>query len=79
MSLLLLRATAPAQPDVSGGVQAPSASPTGGSEYGARARASPLARPVVSALSLPTHAAAGRPPRVALRIDEAGVGTVEAR
>jgi murein DD-endopeptidase MepM/ murein hydrolase activator NlpD len=63
----------------SGGAQAPSEAQTGGSEYGVRARVLAARRPTVSELSLPRTAAAGRPPRVALRIDETGVGTVEAR
>ncbi len=58
-----------------GGTQAPSAPSAGGSEYGVPARA-PRVRPVVSRLSVPRTATVGRPPRVALRIDERGVGTV---
>jgi murein DD-endopeptidase MepM/ murein hydrolase activator NlpD len=72
-------AAPPAHAAGPGGARAPSAFPTGGSEYGVSVRALPVARPFVSALSLPRTAAAGPPPRVALRIDEAGVGTVDAR
>jgi murein DD-endopeptidase MepM/ murein hydrolase activator NlpD len=43
------------------------------------ARMVSVRRPVVSALSVPSTAPAGRLPRVALRIDEAGVGTVQAQ
>jgi biotin carboxyl carrier protein len=63
-----------ASADVAGGVQAPSAPQAGGSEYGVLARAA--SHPVVSELSVPSTATPGRPPRVTLRIDESGVGTV---
>jgi murein DD-endopeptidase MepM/ murein hydrolase activator NlpD len=70
-------ATASVQGEISGGVRAPSAPLAGGSEYGVATRA--LAqRPVVSRLSIPTTTTAGRPPRVVMRIDEPGVGTVNA-
>jgi Peptidase family M23 len=69
----------PAQADVSGGVQAPSATLAGGSEYGVSTQRAPGKHPVVSMLSIPTTAMAGRPPRVRLRIDEAGVGTVNVK
>ena len=36
-------------------------------------------RPAVSELNVPSVATAGRPPRVTLRIDEPGVGTVDVR
>jgi biotin carboxyl carrier protein len=58
----------------SGGAKAPSVSLAGGSEYGVFTPST--LRPVVGELSVPSIATAGRPPRVALRIDEAGVGTV---
>jgi murein DD-endopeptidase MepM/ murein hydrolase activator NlpD len=64
---------------VSHGAQAPSVLLTGGSEYGASTKVLVGARPVVAELSVPRAAPAGRPPRVALQIDEAGMGTVEAR
>jgi murein DD-endopeptidase MepM/ murein hydrolase activator NlpD len=48
---------------------------TGGSEYGVRAAAS-IRRPVVTQLNVPTVASPGVPPRVTVRIDEPGVGTV---
>src|SRR2546427_4612520 len=59
-----------------GGVQAPSAPLAGGSEYGMITRAASARRPRISELSVPRTAAPGRPPRVRLRIDEAGVRTV---
>jgi hypothetical protein len=61
-----------------GGAQAPSepsAPLAGGSEYGVPTRVQAV-RPVVSKLVVPKTATAGRPPRVLLRIDERGVGTV---
>ena len=63
----------------SGGVQAPSAPLAGGSEYGIVAQSVVTPRPVVQELSVPSSATAGRPPRVALRIDEAGVRSVQVR
>lgn len=63
---------------VPGGAQAPSepsAPLAGGSEYGVPALVQAV-RPVVSKLVVPKTATAGRPPRVLLRIDEKGVGTV---
>jgi murein DD-endopeptidase MepM/ murein hydrolase activator NlpD len=63
---------------VPGGAQAPSepsAPLAGGSEYGVPALVQAV-RPVVSRLVVPKTATAGRPPRVLLRIDEKGVGTV---
>jgi murein DD-endopeptidase MepM/ murein hydrolase activator NlpD len=59
-----------------GGVQAPSESQAGGSEYGVLGRVAQAPRPVISALRVPTSATAGRPPKVTLRLDEKGVGTV---
>jgi murein DD-endopeptidase MepM/ murein hydrolase activator NlpD len=58
-----------------GGVEAPAAPVTGGSQYGVVVHAASL-RPVVSTLSVPSSATAGRPPRVTFRIDEQGVGTI---
>ncbi len=63
--------------DVPGGVQAPSSPLAGGTEYGAPAAFSE--RPVLSELSIPRSAPAGKPPRLVLRIDEKGVGTVDAQ
>jgi murein DD-endopeptidase MepM/ murein hydrolase activator NlpD len=60
---------------VPGGAQAPSAPLAGGSEYGVPARVQAV-RPVVTRLVVPKTAIAGRPPRVLLRVDEKGVGTV---
>jgi len=67
---------ATAQGDASGGVQAPSEQLAGGSEYGVPAQTVEAQRPVASRLTLPATAVSGRPPRLLLRIDEAGVGTV---
>jgi hypothetical protein len=60
-----------------GGAQAPSSPKAGGSEYGVTVPTG--ARPVVSGLSVPAKALAGRPPRTSFRISEAGVGTVNAQ
>jgi murein DD-endopeptidase MepM/ murein hydrolase activator NlpD len=66
--------------DASGGTRAPGAPLAGGSEYGVTLRAlTPSPRPVVSTLTVPGTAPVGKPPRVTLRIDEAGVGTVNAQ
>jgi murein DD-endopeptidase MepM/ murein hydrolase activator NlpD len=59
-----------------GGVQAPSEPQAGGSEYGVLGRVARAPRPVISALRVPSSATAGRPPKVTLRLDEQGVGTV---
>jgi len=82
-SLCACLAAAPAQAqDISGGVQAPlrpstGSSPlAGGTNYGAPTLS---LHPVVSELSIATEAAAGRPPRLVVRIDEADVGTVDAQ
>jgi murein DD-endopeptidase MepM/ murein hydrolase activator NlpD len=61
-----------------GGLQAPPPSRTGGA-VSASTSLTVLARPVLSRLSIPASAPAGSPPRIVLRIDEAGVGTVYAR
>lgn len=76
MSTCVLIASAHGQ-DVSGGVQAPSSPLAGGTEYGVPAAVSES--PVVSELSIPRSAPAGKPPRLVLRIDEKGVGTVHAQ
>src|SRR2546428_3705350 len=69
-------APAPGAAQNPGGVQAPSAPLAGGSEYGMITRAASARRPRISELSVPRTAAPGRPPHVRLRIDEAGVRTV---
>ena len=69
-------APAQASAGMGGGVQAPSAPQAGGSEYGVPVRVVPRERPVISALRVPATATAGRPPKVTLRLDEQGVGTV---
>jgi biotin carboxyl carrier protein len=68
-----------ARPPVPGGARARSALLTGGSEYGVSTTAATARRPVVRELSVPTSATTGRPPRVTVRIDEKGVGTVRVR
>ncbi len=60
-----------------GGAQAPSAPLSGGSEYGVSTPAA-VEHPVVTSLSAPSTSLPGPPPRVTLRIDEPGVGTVDA-
>ena len=70
------RAGAGKRGDAAGGAQAPSESQAGGSEYGVLGRVAQAPRPVISALRVPASAAAGRPPKVTLRLDEKGVGTV---
>jgi len=70
---------ATAEEDGSGGVQAPSVQLSGGSEYGVPAQTVKAQRPVASRLTLPVAAVSGNPPRLLLRIDEAGVGTVSVR
>lgn len=76
ISLCTCIAPAVAHAGLSGGVQAPSIALAGGAEYGVPAFAQ---RPVVSELSIPAATSAGKPPRVALRIDEPDVGTVDAQ
>ncbi len=73
-ALLCGAAPAPALTGAPGGAQAPSAPKAGGIEYGVSAGLP--ARPLISALSVPSSALAGRPPKVTLRLDEQGVGTV---
>jgi hypothetical protein len=67
-------APAYALPGNAGGSQAPSAPASGGLEYGLAVPAQ--TRPVISLLRVPSSAVAGRPPKVTLRLDEKGVGTV---
>jgi biotin carboxyl carrier protein len=61
---------------VPGGAQAPSSPAAGGSEFGVSARTLQGTHPTITALRVPTSAIAGSPPRVTLRLDEKGVGTV---
>jgi Peptidase family M23 len=80
-SAAALGLAASAQAGAAGGVQAPSAPLSGGSEYGVAApssvpAASALGHPVVTSLNVPSTAAPGPPPRVTLRIDEPGGGSV---
>jgi murein DD-endopeptidase MepM/ murein hydrolase activator NlpD len=78
-TMALCSGMAQAHAESSGGTQAPSAPLAGGAEYGVPVQAVPARRPVVSELSVPSTATAGRPPRVVLKIDEQGVGTVWAQ
>ena len=71
-------APATAQGDSSGGAQAPSAPLAGGIEYGVPVRKVAVQRPGPSTMRIPTTAIPGPPPRLLLRIDESGVGTVNA-
>jgi biotin carboxyl carrier protein len=79
VALLMLTALAAAPPSAGasepGGAEAPAAQQAGAVQYGIPVHAASL-RPVVTALSVPSGATAGRPPRVTFRIDEKGVGTV---
>jgi hypothetical protein len=73
---LLLAATAPAvalagEP---GGTAAPASSAAGGSQFGVPSSQS---RPIVSQLTVPSSVAPGRPPRVTMRIEEKGGGSVD--
>jgi hypothetical protein len=61
---------------VPGGSRAPSSPEAGGVEFGFPARVA-LPHPAITALSSPTTMTAGAPPKVTVRIDERGVGTVE--
>jgi murein DD-endopeptidase MepM/ murein hydrolase activator NlpD len=76
IAICFAAAPALASAGVVGGVQAPSAPQTGGSEYGVSVRVAQAPRPQISALDVPASSIAGRPPKVTLRLDEAGVGTV---
>lgn len=59
-----------------GGATAPASEQSGGSEFGVTTS---VVRPVVSELRVPSSATAGRPPKVTLRVQENGVGTVYMR
>jgi biotin carboxyl carrier protein len=76
-ALLCAASPPPALAGDPGGTQAPSSTRAGGSEYGVPARVQQ--RPVVSRLSVPRTATAGRPPRVSFQLEEPGVGTVAAQ
>lgn len=62
-----------------GGAQAPSDPVAGGSEYGVLSGSPAAARPVLRELVVPRRVVAGGPPRISLRVDEAGTPTVRAR
>ncbi|HEV7584783.1 MAG TPA: M23 family metallopeptidase [Solirubrobacteraceae bacterium] len=77
-ALLAGAAGAQASANPPGGTVAPAGPQAGGSEFGVPARGLGVPRPVVTQLLVPRTAPGGRPPRVLLRIDEAGVRTVAA-
>jgi murein DD-endopeptidase MepM/ murein hydrolase activator NlpD len=79
-TLALLCAVAPAAalPDTAGGVQAPSSTQPSGSAAAAPAPAhASRTQPYLASFSVPKAAAAGRPPRVSLRIEEPGLASVD--
>jgi biotin carboxyl carrier protein len=77
-SSVALSAAGAAQAAGPGGIQAPEPGATGGSQYGVQLAAA-TQQPVITQLSVPRSAIAGRPPHVSLRIEERGVGTVDVR
>jgi hypothetical protein len=77
LALLCAAAPASALTDVPGGAQAPSSAPAAGAATRPAVHAATRPRPVLAILSAPETATAGRPPRVALRIDEPGVAYVD--
>jgi biotin carboxyl carrier protein len=78
LALMACVASAQASPGPPGGTAAPVGPQAGGSEFRVGPRSLETPRPVVSDLLVPRTAPAGLPPRVAVRIDEAGVSTVAA-
>ncbi len=60
-----------------GGVEAPSTGPAPGVAADAPVHTATRQRPVIASLSVPKTTSAGRPPRVALRIEEPGVAYVD--
>ncbi len=75
-ALLLNVAAAGALADQPGGVAAPVSSQAGGSQYGVPAS---VARPELSYMTLPSTAAAGRPPRIVLELVEPHTASVYVR
>jgi hypothetical protein len=73
-SIAMLGLVSSAQAGAPGGATAPSAPLAGGSQYSVTS--TDAQHPVVTSLSVPSTSVPGRPPRVAFRIDEAHVGTV---
>jgi biotin carboxyl carrier protein len=76
LMLMAFATSAPASPGPPGGTAAPVGPQAGGSEFRVASRPLEAPRPVVIDLVVPRTAPAGRPPRVTIRIDEAGVVTV---
>ncbi len=79
VTLAVLYGVAPALAltNAPGGVAAPSSTPALAGRQRPPAHPSSRVRPVLSSLSVPRTSVAGRPPRVVLRIDEAGVASVD--
>jgi len=78
LSLALYMAPASAHGDGAGGAQAPAAPLAGGVQYGITVPKPVIRGPGPSTMRIPATAVAGSPPRLSLRIDEPGVGTVDA-
>jgi len=81
LALLCSAASGSAMTNAPGGVQAPSVSQPAGDAAGAPVpvHTATRTRPVLSSFTVPKAAVAGRPPRVALRVDESGVASVYVR
>jgi biotin carboxyl carrier protein len=79
LTLLCRALPAGALTNTSGGVQAPSSAQVSGSTAATPTpvHASSRTRPTLAGFSVPKAAAAGRPPRVSLRIAEPGVASVD--
>jgi len=79
LTLLCCAVPAAALTDTSGGVQAPSSTQVsaGTAATPTPVHASGRVRPTLAGFSVPKTAAAGRPPRVSLRIAEPGVASVD--
>ncbi len=77
-TLALYIAPASARADGAGGAQAPAAPLAGGVQYGITVPKPVIRGPGPSTMRIPATAIAGTPPRLSLRIDERGVGTVNA-
>lgn len=75
-TLLVNAASAEALAGEPGGTPAPASPQAGGSEFGVPAS---VVRPYLSALSVPSTANAGRPPRITLELSESHVATVYLR
>jgi murein DD-endopeptidase MepM/ murein hydrolase activator NlpD len=74
-TFLICTAVSAAADANAGGTRAPAVPRAGGVEYGALL----IRGPILSELSVPSAVAAGKLPRVSLRVEESGVGTVNAK